>query len=148
MFLVPFGSRRTTRERRLCADTGGPAAGIFESRLMHLVCIVRLHSGEVEGGNAWKKQKDYKDEKQQSCKLIQHLQVILQPSAALRLSICCSFFGWWWWWWGGDGGETVSGGQVMLLTASSSSTPCNLLFCFGEFLKKLPNLHQLPHCLF
>lgn len=32
--------------------------------------------------------------------------------------------------------ERQRGGQVMLLTASSSSTPCNLLFCFGEFLKK------------
>lgn len=55
---------------------------------MHLVCTVRPPLKEVEGGNAWKKQKDYEDEKQQSYKLIQRLQVILQQSAALRLSIC------------------------------------------------------------
>lgn len=96
IFLMPFCSRRTTSVRRLCADTGGQAAGIFWKQA-DAPCLHRQASfGEVEEGNAWKKQKDYKDEKQQSCKLIQHLHVILQLSAALRLSICCCFFSWWW----------------------------------------------------
>lgn len=140
MFLMPFGCRRTAAEEG-CRLTGSHSCRRFwKVGWCSLFAPSGLIRGEKRG--ACKKQKDYEDEKHQSYKLIQHLQhtqVILQKSTALRLQQPECLL--------------LQGGR-MQLTASSSSTACNLLFCFGEFFekkkkgKKLPTLHQLSHRLF